>query len=106
MQKSLFVAGLDYSITSAELQEIFAAHGTVVSAKVITDKFTLQSKGFGFVEMENQADAENCIKALNNTSVKNRSLVVKEKEDKPASGGGNGGGRSGGYRGNSQNRGW
>lgn len=102
MQKSLFVAGLDFSITSSELQELFAQHGTVATAKVITDKFTSQSKGFGFVDMETQADAENCIKALNNTTYKNRSLVVKEKEDKPKFGGGNSGG--GGYR--SQNRGW
>ncbi len=101
MQKSLFVAGLDYSITSADLQELFAEHGTVTSAKVITDKFTSQSKGFGFVDMETQADAENCIKALNNTTYKNRSLVVKEKEDKPKTGG-----NSGGYRNNSQNRSW
>ncbi len=85
MQKSLFVAGLDYSITSAELQELFAAHGTVTSAKVITDRSTSQSKGFGFVDMETQADAQNCITALNSTSHKNRSLVVKIKEDKPKS---------------------
>ena len=83
MQKSLFVAGLDYSITSTELQELFAAHGTVTSAKVVTDKFTSQSKGFGFVDMESQSDAQNCITALNSTSYKNRSLVVKIKEDKP-----------------------
>ncbi|MCC2645715.1 MAG: RNA-binding protein [Burkholderiales bacterium] len=102
MQKSLFVAGLDYSITSTDLQELFAAHGTVTSAKVITDKFTSQSKGFGFVDMESQADAENCIKALNNTTYKNRSLVVKEKEDKPRTNGNSGGG----YRSNSQNRSW
>lgn len=83
MQKSLFVAGLDYSITSTELQQLFTNHGTVTSAKVITDKFTSQSKGFGFVDMETQADAQNCISALNSTSYKNRNLVVKIKEDKP-----------------------
>lgn len=99
MQKSLFVAGLDFSITSTELQELFAGHGTVTSAKVITDKFTQQSKGFGFVDMESQADAENCIKVLNNTTYKNRSLIVKEKEARPRSNGGN----SGGYR---NNRSW
>ena len=83
MQKSLFVAGLDYSITSTELQELFSQHGTVTSAKVVTDKFTSQSKGFGFVDMESQADAQNCISALNSMKYKNRSLVVKIKEDKP-----------------------
>ncbi len=95
MQKSLFVAGLDYSITSEELQELFSAHGKITSAKVITDKFSSQSKGFGFVDTESQVDAENCIKALNNTTYKNRSLVVKEKEDRPKTGG-----NSGGYRSN------
>ena len=85
MQKSLFVAGLAWSITSEELQEIFSAHGTVESAKVITDKFTGQSKGFGFVDMATVEDAENCIKNLNEATVKNRQIVVKIKEPRPDS---------------------
>lgn len=84
MQKSLFVAGLAWAITSEELQEIFSAHGTVESAKVVTDKFTGQSKGFGFVDMATAEDAENCIKNLNETMVKGRQIVVKIKEPKPA----------------------
>lgn len=84
MQKSLFVAGLEWSITSEELQEIFSAHGSVESAKVITDKFTGRSKGFGFVDMATAEDAENCIKQLNDTMHKNRQIVVKIKEPKPA----------------------
>jgi RNA recognition motif-containing protein len=67
MQKSLFVAGLDFGITNTELQELFAQHGTVKTAKVVTDKYSGQSKGFGFVDMENVNDAQACIKALNAT---------------------------------------
>jgi RNA recognition motif-containing protein len=99
MQKSLFVAGLDFGITNTELQELFAQHGTVKTAKVVTDKYSGQSKGFGFVDMENVNDAQACIKALNANSYKNRTLVVKEKEDKPKTSSGFGGG-------NSQRRSW
>lgn len=88
MQKSIFIAGLDYSITSSELQDLFAQHGNVVTAKVVSDRDTGQSKGFGFVDMESTSDAQTCISALNGTSYKNRSLVVKEKEDKPKTDGG------------------
>jgi RNA recognition motif-containing protein len=84
MQKSLFVAGLEWSITSEELGEIFSAHGEVESAKVITDKFTGRSKGFGFVDMATAEDAANCIKNLNDTTHKNRQIIVKVKEPKPA----------------------
>lgn len=84
MQKSLFVAGLEWSITSEELHQIFSACGTVESAKVITDKFTGRSKGFGFVDMATAEDADNCIKQLNDTMHKNRQIVVKIKEPKPA----------------------
>ena len=84
MQNSLFVAGLEWSITSEELQDIFAPFGTVESAKVITDKFTGRSKGFGFVDMASEEDANNCIKNLNESTHKNRQIVVKIKEPKPA----------------------
>ena len=100
MQKSLFVAGLDFGITNTELQDLFAQHGSVKTAKVVTDKYSGQSKGFAFVDMENVNDAQACIKALNATSYKNRTLVVKEKEDKPKTSSGFGGG------GNSQRRSW
>ena len=90
MKKSLFVAGLDYSISDSALKDIFAAHGTVESAKVITDKFSGQSRGFGFVDMTTQQEAQQCVEALNNTTVSGRQIVVKFKEDKPASSGGNG----------------
>ncbi len=84
MQKSLFVAGLAWSITSEELQEIFAQYGTVESAKVITDKFTGRSKGFGFVDMATAEEAQNCIKNLNETTQKSRQIIVKVKEPRPA----------------------
>ncbi len=82
MQKSVFVAGLDYSITSEELAQLFAAYGSVEAAKVVVDKLSGQSKGFGFVDFKNVADVKNCIEALNNTTYKNRILVVKEKEER------------------------
>ena len=105
MSKSLFVAGLDYSITSDDLKNMFTPHGNVESAKVISDKFTGQSKGFGFVDMATQQEAEECIKNLDNSMQKNRQIIVKIKRDdvgggrKPFGGGGNGGGyRSSGPR--------
>lgn len=99
MQKSIFVAGLDFGITSSELQELFAQHGKVITAKVVSDRDSGQSKGFGFVDMESATDAQACISALNGTSYKNRTLVVKEKEDKPKT--------DGGFRGgNSQRKSW
>lgn len=82
MKKALFVAGLDFAITDNDLKEIFSPYGTVESAKVITDRYSGQSRGFAFVEMSSQAEAQNCIHNLNNTTVKNRQIVVKIKEDK------------------------
>jgi RNA recognition motif-containing protein len=89
MTKALFVAGLDFSINDNELKDIFSDHGVVVSAKVVTDKFSGQSRGFGFVEMSSADEAQECIKNLNNATVKNRQIVVKIKEersDRPNSG--------------------
>lgn len=71
----LFVGGLPYSIDNQKLNEIFAAFGQVSSATVITDKFTNQSKGFGFVEMEDNA-AQGAIKALDGSSLEGRRLGV------------------------------
>lgn len=100
MKKSLFVAGLDFSMTDANLKELFGQHGSVESAKVITDKFTGRSRGFGFVDMVSVEDAQACVNALNESSHMNRTLAVKFKEDKPASsGGGFGGNRNNNSRG-------
>lgn len=84
MKKSLFVAQLDFAITDENLKELFSTYGTVESAKVVTDKFSGRSRGFGFVDMSSQTEAQECINNLNNTTYKNRQIVVKLKEDKPA----------------------
>lgn len=95
MKKALFVAGLDFALTDDDLNKLFSDHGTVESAKVVTDRYSGQSRGFGFVEMSTAEEAQECISKLNNTSVKNRQIVVKIKEDKAPSAGGNQ--RSGGF---------
>ena len=81
------------AVTDDRLQEMFSAHGTVESAKVITDRMTGRSKGFGFVEMSSQSEAEEAIQKLNGTNLDGRSLTVNEaKPQQPRSGGGGGGG--------------
>lgn len=98
MNKKLFVSGLSYSVTDSQLQQMFSGHGTVESAKVVMDRESDRSRGFGFVEMSTQEEAEKAIAALNGTQHDGRSLVVnlsKPREDRPARGGGGGGG---GYR--------
>ena len=69
MGSKIYVGGLPYATTDAQLQEIFSAHGTVESARVITDKFTGRSRGFGFVEMANSDEAQKAIQALNGTDL-------------------------------------
>ena len=98
MSNKVYVGGLSYSVTDGRLEEIFAPHGTVSSARVIADKFTGQSRGFGFVEMASGAEAEAAISALNGSEVDGRKLVVNEaKPMAPRDGGSrNGGGRNGG----------
>lgn len=76
MNKKLFVGGLSYSVTDAQLSELFQSHGTVESAKVITDRDTDRSRGFGFVEMSTQQEAEQAIQALNGTEIEGRTLTV------------------------------
>jgi len=78
MGKRLFVGNLPYNASDAELQEHFAAAGSVESAKIITDKFSGRSKGFGFVEMATDADAENAVSTLNGKEMNGRALVVNE----------------------------
>src|SRR5690349_15860781 len=97
---TLFVAGLPYDLDDAELEEIFEKFGKVVSAKVAMDKETGKSRGFGFVEMENDAEGKEAIEHLNDISLGKKPLVVKQAEDRPGgSGGGGGGFRGGGNRG-------
>lgn len=78
MAKKLFVGGIPWATTSDDLKQLFSAHGAVSSSAVITDKMTGRSRGFGFVEFENDADAEAAISALNNSQYGGRTLVVKE----------------------------
>jgi RNA recognition motif-containing protein len=105
MGKKLYVGNLSYDVTNESLQALFAQHGTVDSAQVITDRDTGRSKGFGFVEMANDAEAQAAITALNGQQHNNRQLTVNEarpREERPRSGGGGGyggGGGGGGYGG-------
>ena len=93
MNNKLYVGGLPYSVTETQLEEIFAAHGTVESARVITDRMTGRSRGFGFVEMSSPEEAEEAIQKLNGTDLEGRSLTVNEaKPQQPRSEGGGGGG--------------
>ena len=103
MGNKLYVGGLPYSVTEGRLQEVFSPHGTVESANVISDKFTGQSRGFGFVEMSSGSEAQSAISALNGTQLDGRTLTVNEakpmaKRDNFSDGGGrgdrNGGGRN------------
>ncbi len=78
MSTKLFVGSLPWSVNDKTLQQTFEVHGTVVSAKIVMDRDTGRSRGFGFVEMENQADAEKAIRALNNSELEGRNIVVNE----------------------------
>ena len=100
MGTKLYVGGLPYSVTGDRLQEIFSAHGTVESANVISDKFTGQSRGFGFVEMSSGSEAQKAISSLNGTQLDGRTLTVNEA--KPMARRDDGGGR--GNRSGGRNR--
>lgn len=80
----LFIAGLPYDMDDAELEEIFEKFGPVISARVTMDKETGKSKGFGFVEMQNQSDGKEAIDCLNDINLGKKPLVVKEAEDRRA----------------------
>jgi RNA recognition motif-containing protein len=101
MGKKLYVGNLAYSIDDSSLQQLFGAHGTVQSAQVIMDRDTGRSKGFGFVEMGGDAEAQAAIQALNGAEVEGRTLTVNEARPKTEGGGGRGGygGGGGGGRG-------
>lgn len=99
MGKKLYVGNLDYSVNDSELSNIFSPHGTVQSAQVIMDRDTGRSKGFGFVEMGSDAEAQAAITALNGTEVNGRSLTVNEARPKTEGGGGGGRGGRGGFGG-------
>ncbi|MFL6236057.1 MAG: RNA recognition motif domain-containing protein [Thermoanaerobaculia bacterium] len=98
MGRKLYVGNLSYSVRDSDLQDLFAAHGTVDSAQVIMDRDTGRSKGFGFVEMSSDQEAQAAISALNGREVEGRSLTVNEARPREEGGGGGGRGR-GGYGG-------
>ncbi len=105
MGKKLYVGNLSYDVDSSELEQLFGAHGTVQSAEIISDRMTGRSKGFGFVEMGSDDEAQAAIAALNGQEHQGRALTVNEakpREDRPRGGGGGGGyggGGGGGGRG-------
>ena len=92
MGKKLYVGNLPFSVTEAELRELFGRHGSVDSVAVITDRETGRPRGFAFVEMTEASAAADAIKALDGTQLGGRSLKVNEAQDKQRSGGGGGGG--------------
>ena len=100
MGKKLYVGNLTYNTSSSDLDSLFAAHGTVQSAQVIMDRDTGRSKGFGFVEMGSDAEAQAAIQALNGKELDGRALTVNEAKPREDRGGGRGGsGGRGGYGG-------
>src|SRR5271166_2627361 len=99
MGKKLYVGNLPYSVTDSDLQQMFEAYGAVQSAQVIMDRDTGRSKGFGFVEMGSDQEAQAAIAALNGKEVEGRSLTVNEARPKTEGGGGRGGSGGGGGRG-------
>ena len=99
MGKKLYVGNLTYGVTDGELEQMFAPHGTVQSAQVIMDRDTGRSKGFGFVEMGSDAEAQAAIAAMNGKDVNGRALTVNEAKPREDRGGGGGRGGYGGGRG-------
>ena len=87
---NIFVSGLNYSMSSEELTEVFTQFGAVASAKVVTDRATGRSRGFGFVEMSSEDEGRSAIAQLDQTEVNGRKINVKEAEERPARTGGGG----------------
>jgi RNA recognition motif-containing protein len=106
MGKKLYVGNLSYQVTDSDLQQLFEAHGTVESAQVIMDRDTGRSKGFGFVEMKTDQEAQAASAALNGQDYNGRPLTVNEAKPRTEGGrGGGGGGGRGGYGGGGGGRG-
>ncbi|MEK7463081.1 MAG: RNA-binding protein [Patescibacteria group bacterium] len=102
MAKKLYVGGLPYTTTNEELKDVFSKAGEVSSATVIIDKMSGRSRGFGFVEMSNDADADKAIEMFNDKELGGRKILVNEArpmEDRPKREGGFGGGSRGGFGG-------
>lgn len=99
MAKKLYVGNLAYRTTEEQVRELFGSVGEVASVTLITDRETGRAKGFGFVEMANDADADEAIKRFNGYSLDSRNLTVNEARPREDRGGGYGGGNRGGYGG-------
>jgi RNA recognition motif-containing protein len=102
MAKKIYVGNLSFDTTDDKLNQLFQTYGQINSANVIMDRLTGRSRGFGFVEMENNAEADKAIAELNGKTIDGRALKVSEaqpREDKPRGGGGGGFGGGGGRRG-------
>jgi RNA recognition motif-containing protein len=96
---NIYVGNLSFEVTDDDLRQLFSPYGEVESASVIKDRFSGESRGFGFVEMPAKQDADAAIAALNGTDVKGRTITVNEAKPKaPKGGGGGGGGGRGGRR--------
>jgi RNA recognition motif-containing protein len=95
MGKRIYVGNLSYDVTDSALEQLFAQHGTVESAQVVMDRDTGRSKGFGFVEMKTDQEAQAAIAALNGQMIGGRNLTVNEARPREERGGGGGGGRGG-----------
>ncbi len=95
MGRKLYVGNLGYDVTGSDLQQLFANHGTVDSATVISERETGRSKGFGFVEMSSNEEADAAIAALDGSDLGGRAIKVNEARPRPAGGGGGRGGRGG-----------
>ena len=102
---NIYVGNLSYNATEAELKQAFEGYGRVNSARIIVDKYTDQSKGFGFVEMPDNSEAQAAISGLDGKDMGGRPLRVNEARPKTDGGGGGGGGRGGG-RGGRGGRSW
>ena len=99
---NIYVGNISRDVTETELKDAFAAFGMVQSASIIKEKYTGESRGFGFVEMPNKEEAEKAIAEMNGKDMKGRNLTANEakpRTDRPRDGGGFGGGRPGGGRG-------
>jgi RNA recognition motif-containing protein len=92
LKMNIYVGNLSWNLKDQDLSNLFASHGEVISAKIVNDKFTNRSKGFGFVEMANDDQAQAAIAALNGTEVDGRNIVVNESRPKQEGGSGSGGG--------------
>ncbi len=95
----LYVGNLSYDCTDSQLRDLFSSHGDVSSAQIVIDRETGRSRGFGFVEMSNDADGRKAMEALNGAAYGGRNLTVNEARARESRGGGGGGGGGGGYRG-------